>query len=146
EITYCKQISRILQNRCQICHHSGTAAPFSLLTYEDAAHWADMIREVVSEKRMPPWHADPRYGRFSNDRRLPKEESDALLAWVDNGKEKGEEKDLPAPKTYADGWVIGKPDIIFELPSEQTVPASGTVPYQYFITPTNFKEDMWVQA
>jgi hypothetical protein len=145
-ITYTKQIARILQNRCQTCHHPGTAAPFSLLSYEDAAHWADTIREVVSEKRMPPWHADPRYGTFANDRRLPKNEQETLLAWLDNGKVKGDDKDLPPPRTYAEGWVIGKPDIIFELPAEQTVPASGTVPYQYFITPTHFKEDVWVQA
>jgi len=101
---------------------------------------------VISDKRMPPWHADPRYGHFSNDRRLPKEELQTLLAWLDTGMKFGDKKDLPPPVTYADGWVIGKPDIIFELPEEQTVPAAGVVPYQYFVTPTNFKEDVWVQA
>src|ERR1700758_1801835 len=75
-ITYAKQVSRIVQDRCQTCHHAGTAAPFSLLTYDDAVNWSDTIREVLADKRMPPWHADPRYGHFSNDRRLPKEELD----------------------------------------------------------------------
>jgi hypothetical protein len=32
------------------------------------------------------------------------------------------------------------------MPQEQAIPAAGVVPYQYFITPTNFKEDVWVQA
>src|SRR5438132_4229255 len=94
-ITYSKQVSRIIQDRCQTCHHPGTAAPFSLLTYDDASNWSETIREVIADKRMPPWHADPRYGKFSNDRRLPAEEAETLLAWLDNGMEKGSEKDLP---------------------------------------------------
>jgi len=145
-ITYAKQVSRIIQENCQTCHHPGTAAPFSLLTYEQAVNWSDTIKEVLVDKRMPPWHADPRYGKFSNDRRLKKDASDTILAWIDSGMKLGDKKDLPAPKTFADGWVIGKPDLVFELPSEQTVPADGVVPYQYFVTPTNFKEDVWIQA
>ena len=145
-ITYCKQVSRIIQDRCQTCHHPGTAAPFSLLTYDDAVHWSGTIREVLQDKRMPPWHADPRYGTFSNDRRLPKEELETLLGWLDSNMERGDKADMPPSRAYADGWVIGKPDVIFELPDEQTVPAKGVVPYQYFVTPTNFKEDVWIQA
>src|SRR5438445_1070426 len=118
-ITYAKQVSRIIQDKCQSCHHPGTAAPFSLLTYKDAVHWSETIREVVSEKRMPPWHADPRYGSFSNDRRLTAEELDTLLAWLDGGTPLGEEKDLPPARKYEEGWVIGKPDVVFELPAEQ---------------------------
>src|SRR2546421_9947354 len=60
-VTYSKQVARILQDRCQTCHHPGTAAPFSLLTYDDASNWSETIREVITDKRMPPWHADPRY-------------------------------------------------------------------------------------
>ena len=42
--------------------------------------------------------------------------------------------------------MIGKPDAVFKIPREYTVKAKGTVRYQYFVTPTNFKEDMWIQA
>ena len=145
-VTYAKQVSRIFQEKCQTCHHPGTAAPFSLTTYDEAVHWADTIREVLVEKRMPPWFADPRYGKFSNDRRLHSDELDTLMAWLDGGKELGDKKDLPAPRHFTDGWVIGKPDVIFEMPEEFKVPAKGVVPYTYFTTPTNFKEDVWVQA
>jgi mono/diheme cytochrome c family protein len=145
-VTYSGQVARILQDNCQVCHHPGTAAPFSLLTYQDAVKWGDTIREAVTEKRMPPWHADPHYGAFSNDRRLKKEAYDTLLAWLDGGREQGDPKDLPPARTYAAGWVIGKPDVVFELPAEQSIPAKGVMPYQFFITPTNFKEDVWVQA
>ena len=146
KVTYAGQVARILQDNCQVCHHPGTAAPFSLMTHEDAVKWADNIKEAVADKRMPPWFADPHYGKFANDRRLKKEDQEALLAWIDGGMEMGDKKDLPAEKTYADGWVIGKPDVVFELPDEQDIPASGTVPYRFFTSPTNFKEDVWVQA
>jgi hypothetical protein len=145
-VTFAKDISRILQNRCQTCHHAGTAAPFTLASFDDARHWSDTIREVLKQNRMPPWHADPHYGKFSNDRRLSKDERDALLAWLNGGMPFGDKKDLPAPRTYTDGWLIGKPDVIFELPETQTVPATGVVPYLYFVTPTHFKEDVWIQA
>jgi hypothetical protein len=146
KVTYSGQVARILQDNCQVCHHPGTAAPFSLMTHEDAVKWADNIKEAVADKRMPPWFADPHYGKFANDRRLKKEDQEALLAWIDTGMDPGDKKDLPAEKTYADGWVIGKPDVVFELPEEQDVPANGTVPYRFFTTPTNFKEDVWVMA
>src|SRR5579883_718640 len=146
KITYSGQVARIIQDNCQTCHHPGTAATISLLTYDDVVSWGDMIEEVVTDKRMPPWHADPHFGKFSNDRRLKPADRETLLAWLDSGRELGDKKDLPPNPTFADGWVIGKPDVIFELPGEQTIPASGTIPYQYFVTPTNFKEDVWVQA
>jgi hypothetical protein len=145
-VTFAKDVSRILQNRCQTCHHAGTAAPFTLASFEDAVHWSDTIREVIKQNRMPPWHADPHFGKFSNDRRLTKEEKETLLAWLNGGMPLGDKHDLPAPRTYADGWLIGKPDIIFDMPETQAVPAAGVVPYLYFVTPTHFKEDVWIQA
>ncbi len=146
KVAYAGQVARILQDNCQVCHHPGTAAPFSLMTYDDAVKWGETIKEAVSDGRMPPWYADPHYGKFKNDRRLKSEDREALLAWVDSGMELGDKKDLPPAREYADGWVIGKPDVVFDLPAEQDVPASGVVPYRFFVTPTNFKEDVWIQA
>src|SRR6516164_2459534 len=107
------------------------------MTHEDAVKWADNIKEAVADKRMPPWFADPHYGKFSNDRRLKPADVDALVSWIDGGQEKGNPADLPPEKTFTEGWVIGKPDVVFKLPEAQTVPANGTVDYQYFVTPTN---------
>ena len=146
EVTYSDQVARIVQDKCQSCHRPGTVAPFSLLDADDAVHWADMIKQVVLEHRMPPWHADPRFGKFSNDRRLSQDQIDTLVAWVDSGTPLGDKSKLPPARKYAEGWTIGKPDIVFELPEEVNVPATGTVEYQYYETPTNFKEDVWIQA
>ena len=85
EVTYARQVSRIIQARCQECHRPGEIGPFSLLTFEDAEKRTSRIREAVLEERMPPWHADPHYGRFANDRRLSQDERDTLLAWIDAG-------------------------------------------------------------
>jgi peroxiredoxin len=144
--TYAKDVAPILNRNCAACHHPGTSAPFSLLTYDDAKSWSGMIREVVSQRRMPPWRADPRFGHFDNERRLTAEEIDTLSHWADDGAPLGNRKDIPPAPAFESGWRIGKPDAVFRMPEEVTVPATGTVAYKYFKTPTNFKEDVWVQA
>ncbi|HZY89933.1 MAG TPA: hypothetical protein VFE78_34240, partial [Gemmataceae bacterium] len=146
EVTYAKQVSRILQKRCQECHRPGEVGPMSLLTYADARGWADTLREVVLEERMPPWHADPRYGKFSNDRRLSRDEADTLLAWVEQGCPKGDDKALPPPAQFPEGWKIGKPDAVFRMAKEFTVPAKGVLPYKRFVVDPGFTEDRWVQT
>lgn len=147
-VTYARDVSRIMQNNCQECHRQGQIGPMALLTYKDAANWSDTIREVVDSQRMPPWHADARFGKFANDRSLSKEDKDKLLAWIDQGCPKGDDKDLPAPKQFStESWRIGKPDLILSMAEEFDVPAEtpkGGVPYKYFTVETNFKEDMWV--
>ncbi len=147
--TYAKHVSRILQNNCQECHRPGQVGPMSLLTYDDARSWSEMIQEVVSERRMPPWHADRKHGKFRNDRSLSKEDREALLTWIKEGCPRGELEDEPAPKEHAKGWRIGKPDAVFELPDEQEVPAKAGargMPYKYLVVRTRFAEDRWIQA
>ena len=95
---------------------------------------------------MPPWHADPRHGHFANDRRLTQEERDTLLAWIDAGAPKGDDKDLPAPRKFVQGWKIGEPDKVFSMTKEFKVPATGVLDYQRFVVDPGFKEDVWVQA
>jgi thiol-disulfide isomerase/thioredoxin len=144
-ITYSKQVAPILQARCQGCHRPHQIAPFSLLTYDDAVKHAEMIQEVTEQRRMPPWHADPRYGHFRNDRRLTREETATLAAWVAGGMPEGEAIDLPKPVAWPEGWVHGKPDVVFEMPEEFEVPATGVVPYKNWIIDTKFTEDRWVR-
>jgi len=145
-VTFAADVAAILQNRCQACHRPGQVGPFSLLNYDQARRWSASIREVVEDGRMPPWHADPRYGRFSNDRRLTARERAILLAWVDQGSVLGDPSALPAPRTFPQGWSIGTPDAIFEMPQLYTVKAEGVLPYQHFRVPTRFSVDKWVQA
>jgi len=145
-VTFTRDVASILHNNCASCHRAGEIAPMSLLTYKDVRPWAKSIREVVVERRMPPWLADPHYGEFSNDRRLSQKEIDTIVAWVDGGAKEGDVKDMPAAPKFADvGWKFGKPDVELSMSLEATVPADGVVAYRHFAVPTNFTEDRYVQ-
>ena len=144
-VTFTKDVAPILERNCQGCHRPGEAAPFSLLTYEQARPWAKAMKEAVRLKKMPPWFADPQYGTFSNDRSMAQKDVDTIAAWADAGAPPGDLKDLPPPVNFVEGWSIPKPDVVFELPQAFQIPASGTIEYQKIIVPTGFTEDKWVQ-
>lgn len=146
KVTFSKDVAPIFYNNCVQCHRPGEIAPMSLMTYKQSRPWARSIREKVSTRDMPPWHADSRHGEFANDRRLSQKDIDTIIAWVDQGASEGDPKDLPRPPEFIDGWNIGKPDVVFQLPAEYRVPADGVVPYKYFSVPTNFTEDKWIEA
>ena len=145
-VTFNKDVAPILFKNCAHCHRPGEIAPMPLLSYKDARPWARSIKEKVATGVMPPWHADPRYGEFTNDRRLAPNDIAAISSWVDQGAIEGNPKDLPPTPKFLDGWNIGTPDVVFNMPQEYTVPADGVVEYKYFTVPTNFTEDKWVQA
>lgn len=140
------QVAGILHKRCAECHRPGQVAPFSLLTYADAAGWAASIRETVADGRMPPWGADPRYGKFVNDLSLSAEEKRLLLRWIDCGAPEGDRSRAPAPPKFDDGWKIGEPDLVLTLAEPYQVPAEGIIDYQEFILDPERSEDMWIQA
>jgi hypothetical protein len=144
-VTFNKDVAPILFSKCADCHRPGEAATFSVLSYKDARPWARSIKEKVVKREMPPWHADPHVGRWDNDRRLSDEQIKTIAEWVDTGAKEGDQKDLPPAPTFSDGWIIGKPDIVFEMPDEYTLEATGPDEYQYFDVPTNFTEDKYVQ-
>ncbi|MHC5539616.1 c-type cytochrome [Singulisphaera rosea] len=145
-VTYASDIAAIFQAKCQSCHRPDQVAPFSLLSYDEAQGHAAMIREVVDRRRMPPWHADPRFGHFQNDRSLSALERAKILTWIDQGTPLGDPKTIPPAREFPKDWSIGSPDVIFEMSEGFTVPAQGIIPYQYFRVPTHFTEDKWVQA
>jgi peroxiredoxin len=147
EVTYSNQIARILQDRCVSCHREGEIAPFPLKEYDEVIGWAEMIREVIGEGRMPPWFANPEHGKFANDARLSDQQKNLIFTWVDNGCPEGDPADLPAPRQLVAGWQIPKPDQVIYMSDEPyTVAAEGVVEYQYFTADPGWTEDKWVQA
>jgi len=145
-ITYAKQISRLIQENCQECHRPNSVAPFSLLTYRQVKAWSKMIREVVSDGRMPPWFADAKVGKWANDLSLSAAEKQMFLGWIDAGMPLGAEADLPTPIEYSTDWHIGTPDAVFEIPEEVTIDPTGVVPYKHYMIETDFKEDVYISA
>ncbi len=161
-IAYTRDIARILQNNCIECHRAGGVAPFSLETFEAVSRRALMIRTVTQEGIMPPWFAvEPKADAddnsnskavhtespWANDRSLSQAEKDTIAAWIAAGKPRGDDKDLPLPRTFAKSeWTIGTPDAIFQIPKPIAIKADGTMPYQNVMVPTRLTEEKWVRA
>ena len=145
-LTFSKHVAPILYKNCVECHRPSMFAPMSLMTFEETRPWARAIKQRVAKREMPPWSADPQYGRFKNDARLSQADIDTIVRWVDTGAAKGDDRDLPPAPSFPEGWTIGTPDVVFTMTETYTVPAEGTIPYLYFRIPTNLTEDKWVQA
>jgi mono/diheme cytochrome c family protein len=106
EVTYTRDVAPILYNKCALCHHANDIAPMSLMSYKEVRPWAAAIREAVVLRKMPPWHADPEVGEFSNDPRLSDAEIEAIRAWVNGGAKEGDPKDMPPAPVFQQGWHI----------------------------------------
>ncbi len=147
EVTYSNQISRLFNKRCVECHRDGQIGPFPMATYEDVLGWGEMIREVIDEGRMPPWHASPEHGTFKNDCRMTADEMNLVARWVENGQPEGDPADLPEPPEYQEGWGIPEPDQVFYMNDDGfEVAAEGVIEYQHFTVDPGFTEDKWLTA
>ena len=143
--TFYRDVMPILQDHCQVCHRKGEIAPMPFVTYEQTRSWAAAIKRAVQSKQMPPWFADPRYGRFSNDPSLTPQQISVVAAWVDAGAPAGSPRDAPPSRNWVEGWNIPEPDKVVQMPQAVSLPAIGDVEYTYEIVPTGFTEDKWVQ-
>ncbi|MDZ4849757.1 MAG: redoxin domain-containing protein [Pirellulaceae bacterium] len=146
-VTYCKQITRLLDHHCIECHQPNEIAPFSLLDYSEVVGWSDMMLETIEQHRMPPWHADPAHGDFINARNMSGDDRELFRQWVLDGTPYGDPLDRPKvdlskdhqqPKQRAD----------IEIPMQAEpyeVAAEGALDYQYFVVDPKFEEDRWVR-
>tara|TARA_X000000950_G_scaffold35806_2_gene38321 strand:+ start:24758 stop:26548 length:1791 start_codon:yes stop_codon:yes gene_type:complete len=145
-ISYSDDIAPILMEKCVSCHRPGGIGPWAMSNYNMVRGFAPMIREVVRTQRMPPWHADPHYGEFSNNRGLSDAQTRTLVHWIEAGAPRGEGADaLAMQQTNWPQWSLGEPDVIIEIPAED-VPASGVVDYKYKMVNNPLQEDVWVRA
>ncbi len=146
DLTYADDVGPILAANCVTCHREGGIGPWAMTGYPMVRGFAPMIREVIRTKRMPPWHADPVHGDFSNDRSLTTEEIRAIVHWAEAGAPRGEGED---PLTTLDQqwpeWPLGAPDVVIDIPSFD-VPASGVVEYKYQYVRNPLDRDVWVRA
>jgi len=132
EITYTKQVSRIIQDNCQNCHQPGGIGPMSFTSYEEVRPWAPLISLRVQEREMPPYQYDHDIGiqELKNDWRMSDEDVNTVVAWVNAGSPMGSPEDLPPAKEYPVigewrlGQELGPPDHIIQS-SKWDVPADG---------------------
>ncbi|MEZ6119520.1 MAG: redoxin domain-containing protein [Pirellulaceae bacterium] len=147
-VTFCGEIADVLNRNCVECHRSGEIGPFALIDYDEVVGWGEMMLEVIQDGRMPPWHADPEFGHFQNERIMSDKDKDLLKQWVAAGMPFGDKSKLPPTPDFHVGWRLpGEPDAVFAMRNEPfVVPADGTVEYQYFVVDPGFTEDKWVTA
>ncbi|HZR25191.1 MAG TPA: hypothetical protein VFA59_16465 [Vicinamibacterales bacterium] len=144
--TFTKDIAPILYNRCVTCHRAGEVAPMALMTYDDVRPWAKAIKRKVENREMPPWGADPHFGKFKDDQSLTAEQIVTIATWVDAGAPKGNDADLPPAPKFAAGWSHGAPDYVIDMPIDFEIPAEGEVPVTDFFSKTPFDHDVYVKA
>ena len=146
---FSKDVAPIFQRVCQSCHHSGTSAPMSLMTYQEARPWARSIRQRVVTRDMPPWHLDKTAGirKYKNDRSLSDAEIATILSWVDAGAPEGNPADLPPPLTFPPDsqWFIGKPDLLVTT-GDFTMYPNGPDWWIDQFADLTLTEDRWIQA
>jgi hypothetical protein len=143
--TFNRDVLPILQTHCQSCHRPGEIAPMPFVTYEHTHPWAKQIAAAVQMKMMPPWFADPRYGKFANDPSLTLEEIATISAWAEAGAPAGDPRAAPSARKRTEGWNIAQPDQVVKMPKPVQIPAQGEVEYTYEIVPTHLAADRWVQ-
>jgi tetratricopeptide (TPR) repeat protein/mono/diheme cytochrome c family protein len=151
-ITFGRDIAPIIYQHCASCHHSDRdsamrgSAPFSLLTYEAVRRRAADIEKVTRNRSMPPWLPEPGYGDFVDENRLGESQIRMISEWARAGAPEGPLSEIPPAPVFADGWQLGKPDLILESAHALSLPASGNDVFWNFIFSPALKTTRYVRA
>ncbi|HMJ65466.1 MAG TPA: tetratricopeptide repeat protein, partial [Candidatus Binatia bacterium] len=120
--------------------------PFNLLTYAEVQKRASQIAEVTQKRYMPPWLPEPGHGDFVNSRRLTQAQIDLIQRWVAQGAAEGNAAELPPQPKWVEGWQLGKPDLVVQMPQAYTLPAKGKDVYRNFVIPIPVASQKYVAA
>ena len=143
--TFSNEVVRIFQQHCQSCHHEGDIAPFPLVSYEDAQPRAALIKFMTQSRQMPPWKPSNGCSDFADARRLSDAEIDTIAQWATAGAPEGNAADLPPPRDFSTGWILGQPDLVL-AEAEAYTPPPNTDTYRCFTIPTNLLANADVRA
>ena len=81
---------------------------------------------------MPPWKVEPGIGHFVGQRPLTDREISLIERWTESGTPEGDPKQLPPLPAFADGWLLGKPDLMVKPDAPFTLPAQQTDAFRIF--------------
>ena len=146
QVTFSRDIAPILYRSCVLCHRAGESAPFPLLAYTDAKSRARQIAVVTRSRFMPPWLPEEGELKFADELRLSADEIARIQAWADQGAPEGDPADLPAKPKFAEGWQLGKPDVIARATKPYALPASGSDNYWNFVFRAPIDRTRWLNA
>jgi Flp pilus assembly protein TadD len=146
ELTFNRDIAPIIHARCSPCHRSGQIGPFSLVTYEDVRSRARQVLDAVGRRVMPPWLPDDTDFPFLNARRLPPAEIERIERWAASGFEEGASAAAHAPTWPRDGWQLGTPDLVVELPEPYRLEHADHDVFRNFVLPLPTSSGRFVQG
>ena len=106
----------VVHERCGRCHVDGGVAPMSLMTFDDAAPWAESLRLELLSNDTPPWHPLT----------LSARETDLLLVWATGGAPRGSVDKAPPPVALINEWGSGAPDVVVPMREAFTLPGATT--------------------
>ena len=130
--TFSKDVAPIVFEACVSCHRTSGPGPFPLTSYDEVRRRATQVAKVTASRFMPPWKVEPGIGHFVGQRLLTDAEIATIDQWAKNGAPEGDPKALsPLPK-YADGWLLGKPDLIVRPDAAYSLPAQDTDAFRIF--------------
>ena len=142
--TFSHDVAPVLYRSCVGCHRPDGVAPFSLVAWRDAAKRARLIATVTARRYMPPWL--PSAPRFQHEMKLTGAEIELLANWARAGAPEGNPGTTPAPPHFAEGWVLGQPDLETAMRAAFTIPAEGPDLYRCFVIPAPAAASHWVRA
>jgi uncharacterized protein (TIGR03437 family) len=145
-VTFSEHIAPIVYNNCTKCHRPGQVAPMTLMSYDDVRRFGGTIASQTQSRFMPPWKPEPGWVAYRDERRLTPDQIALIGQWVANGMPEGDPAKAPPVPQFPDGWQLGTPDLILEMPAAFSVPADGPDIYRNFVLPTNLTEDKWIKA
>jgi hypothetical protein len=141
--TWSDDIAAVVYNKCASCHRPGGIAPFSLLTYDEAAPMAEAMYAEINHGHMPPWPADPDYRHFANENVMTDAEKSLFEAWVLDGWPEGNPANAPEPPTFPMGGSLLE-TIDLTVAIEPYTLQYNTDEYRWFVVHTNFPEPVYI--
>jgi len=132
EPNFSRDIAPIIFDSCVSCHRVGGPGPFPLTTYDEVRRRATQIAQVTRSRFMPPWKVEPGVGHFVGQRPLDDKAIALVEQWAKSGAPEGDHKQLPTLPTFADGWLLGKPDLIVKPDAAYSLPAQQTDAFRIF--------------
>jgi len=130
--TFSHDIAPIVFDACVSCHRTNGPGPFPLTSYDEVRRHATQIAKVTASRFMPPWKVEPGIGHFVGQRLLTDHEIATIAQWAKSGAPEGDPKALPPVPKFADGWLLGKPDLIVRPDAAYSLPAQNTDAFRIF--------------
>ncbi len=144
--TFYRDICPIVYGHCVACHRPDGSGPFNLLTYADVKGRGSQIAKVTRSRFMPPWLAKAGDYEFIGDCHLTDEQIGTIEQWVTGGTVEGDPSEAPPPPKWRQGWYLGEPDLIVQMPQAYRLAPGGTDVWRQFVIPVPLKESRYVRA